>query len=340
MKFAPRACWLMIFLLWMMVPSPGYGQSLCSGWALANRAYYEPLIAEPRAANLAITAIALSDEFPFVVKPGKRAVWDITLGKEIPIWGCESRSSATAFLPPGNWGFGIWLPVSFHLVEDFKDPSAPILNTDYRFSGMVKVQRALENDRFLNFRFQFGHESTHLGDEFSLAASALHPDFERVNVSYEYWEYGISYEWFVNDSHMFKIRHGGIGLLNPSNGFYSNTLLDPSQTVITRSARNFEPYFGFEWTPDSDKGGAWQMFASVDARYKIIYDYHKVNDEAAEDKQWSFNLLVGIRNVQQGFLNKGVPSPFFRFYHGVNPNGQFRTQRDYTLVGVGIHVPL
>jgi hypothetical protein len=31
---------------------------------------------------------------------------------------------------------------------------------------------------------------------------------------------------------------------------------------------------------------------------------------------------------------------FFRVYHGVNPHGQFRNQPNFTLIGVGIHVPV
>lgn len=34
------------------------------------------------------------------------------------------------------------MPISFHMVEDFKDDSSPIINTDYRFSGMIKTQVA------------------------------------------------------------------------------------------------------------------------------------------------------------------------------------------------------
>jgi hypothetical protein len=310
-------------------------------WGLENRGYYDPLIAEPRAAQISITAPGISDEFPFMQKPGRRAVWDVSLGKEIPIVGYETSSGKGKPLGKGKWGIGFWLPVSFHMIEDFKDPSAPILNTDYRFSAMLKAQRGLSTTSRLGFRFQVGHESTHIGDEFALEARRTKPDFERVNVSYEYWEYGISFETDRGKSlHRLVFRHGGIGLLNPQKGFYEAESLEPGGRILPRSAKNFEPSFGFQWYFEKEKIGKFGPFLSIDSRYKTIYDYRKANDAVAEDRQMSFNILFGIRRVQQRFLEKGVPDLFFRYYRGVNPAGQFRSQRDYQLIGFGIYVPL
>ena len=308
------------------------------------------MIAEPRAAIVNLTAVAISDEFPFNLEPGRRRIWDLSLGKEIPLVGGDLGNRDGVILPAkGEWGWGIWLPVGFHMAEDFKDPSVPILNTDYRFAAMFKSQWGLSDPENLDaplsrigFRFQVGHESTHLGDEFSLNARNNHTDFLRVNVSYEYWEYGLSFETDPG-AHTLIFRHGGIGLLRPDQGFYSNTLLetpDPNRPTIFRSVNNFEPSFGFEWKYNEIVLRAFAPFVSADVRHKAIYDYHKTSASAREDKQFSINLLIGIRQPKENYLPSFNPNIYFRFYHGVNPHGQFRSQRDYTLVGVGIQFPL
>jgi hypothetical protein len=319
-----------------------FAQNKIERWALENRGYYNPLIAEPRAANVSIMFLGFSDAVPFVQNPGRRRVWDISLGKEIPIFGIQKGSAKDEPVGAGQWGLGLWIPVSFHMIEDFKDESNPILNTDYRFSGMFKIQKGLTKTSRLGGRIQVGHESTHLGDEFSLAARRTKPDFERINVSYEYWEYGVSFETDRGkdgENHL-TFRHGGIGLLKSDKGYYSDKLLEPDGRRIPRSARNFEPSFGFQWYQEKKRVGGFGPFISVDARYKTVYDYNKPDDRTKEDKQMSYNLMIGLRRVERKFLEKGIPDLFFRYYHGVNPAGQFRSQKNYQLLGFGIYVEL
>ena len=85
----------------------------------------------------------------------------------------------------GAWDCGS--PISFHVIEDFKERRLPIVDTDYRFGFMVKFQRQFEKVG-LGIRFvPWNHESTHLGDEYTILASR-DPAFERINVSYENWD--------------------------------------------------------------------------------------------------------------------------------------------------------
>ena len=320
------------------------GQGL---WGLEDRAYYEPLIAEIRAANVNVLFWGQSDEFSFMQEPGRRRIWDIGLGKEIGLVGYETGEGRDGPFLPGEWGVGVWMPVSFHMVEDFKDESNPIINTDYRFSGMVKTQAALREGLQLGGRFQFGHESTHLGDEFTLGAQK-DPTFQRVNVSYEYWEWGASAEWRLGSApeHHLIARLGGIGLFDDEKGFYSETLLFPEGGTLLPSVRNYETTVGVEWTlnnlTDNDRallGGYWP-FVSVDARHRTVYDYAKPTADIREDSQWSFNLFVGLRPGERDYIQKGLPNFYFRFYHGVNPHGQFRNQPSYSMFGFGLHVPV
>ena len=80
------------------------------------------------------------------------------------------------------------------MIEDFKDDSNPIVDTDYRFGFMTKFQCFCLDTMKLGVRFvPWAHESTHLGDEYTIFAQQ-NPSFERINVSHEDWEYGVSLE--------------------------------------------------------------------------------------------------------------------------------------------------
>ena len=327
----------------------------CSGWAqvqpgmwtFSNRPYFDPLHAEPRAAQTQVLFPAVSTGFPFAVKNGRHMAWDVNLGKELPIFGWETRRIEDVDgVGPGQFGIGVWFPLSFHIVEDMgKDPSNPILNTDYRFGGMVKGQFGLWAKKgpaqrtTAGFRFHFGHESTHIGDEFTLGALREHKDFLRVNVSYEFWDlagslepkFGCDGEWVL------KLRGGMVRVIDQKKGWYSSELLHPypSTRTLLPSKRNYEPYFGLEFGKTSDKPG---LFTSIDLRNRTVYDYAKTNPAASEDAQLSVNWLVGWKQGPpgQGVLGKIRPAYFIRIYHGVNPAGQFRSQRDYTLIGFGV----
>jgi hypothetical protein len=310
-------------------------------WLFRNRGYYDPLIAEPRAAQMHVLALGRSDEVPFVTQPGARRVWDISLGKEIPITGYQNTDVTNRPLGAGRWGVGVWVPISFHMMEDFKDESNPIMNTDYRFAGAGKFQYGLKDNLRIGGKFQVGHESTHLGDEFTVAAERREPGrFLRVNVSYEYWQYGVSLEG-THGLSSWVVRHEGIGLLDGKKGFYSSELLFPDERTITPSTRNFEPGIGlqykFDWeTPDSEE--PWRPFISIDGRKKTVYNYFKAPGQS-DDSQMSWNILAGVYR-RGAFQQSGVPHIYVRWYHGVNPHGQFRSQRNYDLLGIGVHFSL
>jgi hypothetical protein len=300
-------------------------------WAFRDFDWYEPLVAEPRAARIAVN-FGATDEFEYSVEPGRRFAWDIHLGRELPMVSFTSGINPSTF-GAGDWGIGLWAPVSFHMIEDFKDPSAPIINTDYRFGTMLKFRYALAPERYIAVRFvPWAHESTHLGDEFSLTADERFKDFERINVSYEYWEYGIGYE-----TPRYSIRTGG---LQPwgDDGYYSDHLLEPGGRPIPTSHSNFEPSFGGEYRHPHG-GRLWSPFVSAETRYRIIYDYHKPSSDTPEERQWSTTVAAGIRTPPAATLpaRMALTHIYFRFYHGVNPHGQLRNQGDFTMFSAGFN---
>jgi hypothetical protein len=327
-------------------PEGGGTQPLSIEW-LRDRDWFLPAAADPKPAAFTFAFPMLSDEFEFSQEPGRRLAWEVNVGKEIPIVVLENFTPSTTVA--GGWGVGLWTSISFHVLEDFKDPSAPIVNTDYRFSLATikfrRVQRAFGRgpnhaDYFDVKADLYHHESTHLGDEFVIGAQRTLGDaFERINVSYEFFDVAGSYEWRreaeAGGYRRYAVRGGLVGVLPHSNGYYSERTLEVDSRRIARSQRNLEPYVQAEyWAPNGEDGG-WALFASADARHKTIYDYQKAADDVAEDKQWSVNALVGFRTEAEATLS--VKDIYLRFYHGVNPHGQLRNQRDYTTLGFGVN---
>jgi hypothetical protein len=288
--------------------------------------YYDPLKAEPHAARIKILVPAWSSAFPDSLdNTSSRFAWQITLGRELPLVAIASETLNRGRVDEGEFGFGVWLPVAFHMIEDFKDPSAPIVDTDYRFGMMTKFQYGLSDSSQLGIRFvPWAHESTHLGDEYTIGA-ASRPGFERINVSYEYFEYGLSYE----TDHL-TVRHGG---LKPwgEDGYYSNHLLDSDLPSLTVSTKNFEMSFGAEYRFDEWRGRRW--YVSADTRNKLQYAYH-ATPAAPEARQWSTNLQIG-RTLEEDTGDSPLQDYFVQFYYGVNPYGQLRSQRDHWSIGLG-----
>jgi hypothetical protein len=298
-----------------------------------NLPFYDALRAEHHAARNKLLIPAWSKEFPQSENTGRRFAWQVHLGAELPIVAV-STSSIDDRMEPGEWGFGLWTPVSFHMIEDFKDDSNPIVDTDYRFGAMLKFQYGLRDQLRLGIRYvPWAHESTHLGDEYVIIAQrpTLVPPFERINVSYEYQEYGVSFEGqglFKSDDE-WTVRHGGI-IPWGSDGYYSDHLLGSDDPVLTPSRKNYEPSFGVQYLLPPWRGR--QAYVSFDLRDKLVYNYHQSAGNP-ERRQWSWNLHIG-RTLERND-RKALEDYFVQFYRGVNPYGQLRSQADYWSFGFG-----
>ena len=71
-----------------LVTAPGQPAAIERRWRtewFRDRDYFNPLIAEPRAPQIAFTFPAWTPEFQYSVEPGTRLVWEVSLGREIPI---------------------------------------------------------------------------------------------------------------------------------------------------------------------------------------------------------------------------------------------------------------
>jgi hypothetical protein len=319
----------LIVLLW---PLPMAAET--KWWSFEDRRYYEPLIAGVREPHLSALFLAAGEPIEFEVsKDDPRRIWDIDVGGELPILGWESADADHGKVRPGALGVGLWIPLDFHMIEDLSDRSAPIVNNDYRFGGMLKVQYGLAQQRWLAVRLHFGHESTHLGDEFSIVGQRRFPaTFERINVSWEYLDLGLLYER-IDGARFSSLRLGATA--NVRGSYYetdADSITESPRGRVTPSKNRVDPYAGGELRWD-ERLGRWDLYVSGELRWRTVYDYHKRRADAAEDRQASLNLVFGTK------LNgENKASPFLRYYRGVNPHGQFRNQRDYSELGLGIRL--
>lgn len=326
------------------IASAGAQLTETSEWWLRNRPYYDPVVAEQHGANIKAMLGAL-DSYPWAASDGARLGMDISVGKEIPIVGAEHGDGNEQMLP-GEWGAGLWLPVSFHMLWDLRDNSEPIINNDYRFGAMLKAAVGLGSTTQLGVRIiPWAHESTHLGDELVLAArKRLGTRFERINVSYEFWELAASFERNLSDSDVlqgsgirYKIRAGLVGL-HTDYGFYYADPAEVNPATITLSTSRLEPYAEADLQFPVRLGADWQLFLSADVRSRIVYNYHKTDPAAAEDRQISIDAAVGFSRTNEKRGEKGHPDLYIRLYHGVNPHGQLRSQRDFWMAGIGLNI--
>jgi len=319
----------LFLILW---PLPALAET--KWWSFEDRRYYEPLIAGVREPHLSALALAAGKPIEFEVSDDDpRMIWDIDVGGELPIVGWESADSDHGRVPPHTVGFGLWVPIDFHMIEDLSDPSGPVVNNDYRFGGMLKVQYGLARQQWLAARLHFGHESTHLGDEFSIVGQRrFRTTFERINVSWEYVDAGVLYERV--DGTRFSSLRGGV-TANVKASYYATdagSITQSARGPVTPSKNRLDPYFGSDvrW---EEAIGRWDLYLSGELRWRTVYDYHKRRPDAAEDRQASVNLIAGIK---LNGINKA--SPFLRYYRGVNPHGQFRNQKNYSELGLGVRL--
>lgn len=325
----------MRFLTLLLVLWPYPVSAQAQWWSFEDRRYYEPLIAGVREPHLSALFLAVGDPMEFQVSnDDPRMIWDIDVGGELPVVGWESDATESGRVPTDEFGVGLWIFLDFHMIEDLSDRSGPIVNNDYRFGGMFKAQHGLSTDEWLAARLQFGHESTHLGDEFSIVGQREFPTtFERINVSWEYVDLGVLYER-LRSGRVTALRGGVTANLRSS--YYStdaDSITESPRGPVTPSKNRFDPYLGADILWEEVLAGSWDVYLSGELRWRTVYDYHKQDPEDSEDRQASLNLIVGTK-----VNGEYRASPFLRFYHGANPHGQFRNQKDYSELGIGLRL--
>jgi hypothetical protein len=318
----------------LLLASAWNAEAAVQRWWFDDRRYYEPLIAGVREPHLSALAFGHGTKMSFQVSDADpRSIWDIDVGGELPIAGLEWGETKNGRVEGGGFGIGLWIPIDFHMISDHDDRSGPIVNNDYRFGGMVKAQYGLTAMRAVATRLHVGHESTHLGDEFSIVGQRSFRDsFERINVSWEYADLGALYE-DIGAKFPFSVRAGATYNLRGS--YYEvgpDSITESRVGPVVPSHNRCDPYAGID-VKKEEAIGRWDVYASAEMRWRTVYDYHRASRDIGEERQMSWNLILGTK---LNGTNKA--SPFVRLYRGVNPHGQFRNQKDYSELGIGIRL--
>jgi hypothetical protein len=325
-------------------------------WFFKRYDYYRPLVAEIRAATTRIEPLGFIRDYQYA-RPNRaldelRMAMDLSLGKEIPLWGFN-LTNRTNHQPVG--GVGLYLPISFHVLWDISDSvTAPIVDTDYRFAyGMLKGRYYLKTHSqqkasYLSFRLiPYGHESTHLGDEVTLYGFNQFSNFYRINISYEYWELGLSHTRQAKESNQeITFRVGAAGLWNRSKGFYSVDPREIRNATIYPSKRFMEYNLGLQLThvykkaftlsSNASRKARWYDFLSVECRNRVLLDYEKMAPNQLEKRVWCVNAVYGWTFETAREANPMNVKLYFRYYYGLNPFGQLRNQYDWWIASLGL----
>lgn len=283
---------------------------------------------------------------------------ETTVGGEIPLYYYKS--------PDSKHSLSVSIPISFSVWFDFTENiTAPILNTDYRFAPLeFNYSRDFESEHFKNLTLKFipfFHESTHIGDELTIARMNDSLAVTRVNVSYETFNLSLLLndpKDMITKNHSFKL--GARFLINPDKGWYSISSFDGDTSLFSISPDyeeegrvstkySLESFFQYQYqNPETKLAFKNTMFTvSLDQSLRVKYGYaFELPEDLGNDKLirsisseeelvYSGNLLVGWQflNTEKKRSGLGV---YLRAYMGLNYHGQFRNIPIYKFYGCSI----
>lgn len=255
-------------------------------------------------------------------------------------------------------GKSAWWSVSFPLYAniwiDFTEPiTGPVLNTDFRYS-LFEINYVQEiNWKFVkNFAVKwipFSHESTHIGDELTIYRSINDFPIVRVDVSYESTEFMLSLNDPAGSSGTnYAFRMGSRILLTPRLGYYRMSSYEGNTSKLNKSRKWFEYYFQYQFQHPigSINGNPLQFVVSSELRNRIQYGYPYYMDdperkagliemEVREQRRWCYNGYAGLALPLSEKTGTRI-GLYLRYYHGINPHGQFRNIPSYQFAGLSL----
>jgi len=253
------------------------------------------------------------------------------LGYDLNIFSFSNNKSKFAFsLPAGTTT----------LTDMFEEKTAPVINTDYWFGTQIKfITYPFRQNKYLknisaNLQPLF-HESTHLGDEFSLHGFEEVPNFKRINISYEAWDLSVT----LNDpdtlkENMLSFKAGIQNLWTIKDGYYFTDSLEVKGANIPKSTKISEFYFvvNYQRTKGFLASKKWLNVFSAEARNRVQFSY---DENIAEARAWGVNMYFGwvYKKSNKSFHNVGF---FIRHYQGINPHGQFRNNNNFKFTGLSV----
>ncbi len=270
------------------------------------------------------------DENYYLSDYANRPFFEVHLGTELPVYYLLNKQKDFKFSISGYIG-------NILLIDMFEETTAPVINTDYFFGLKAAAVKYIDNPYIRNIGLKLVpifHESTHIGDEFSIHGYNDLPGFRRVNVSYEAWEIAA----VINDpdtikSNLFSAKVGFHGLWNTAKGYYTTDSLEAKNVMAPPSEKNYEYYLqlNLQRTKGFLSSERWMNIVSVEANNRLNFSY---DGAVKETRSWNINLYVGWKYIsEKSGHNVGF---FFRYYAGIMPYGQFRNTGGYRYAGLSV----
>jgi hypothetical protein len=328
-----------------------FASSLCAQkldsrqiYFLEDYQYFKPMIANLRTSQNHIrTYLADAVAFSNSTSDGIHWFFDPGFGGYFPFVGWTFASVDDESVPLRNPGLALFLDGSAHLLLDVHTVSFDVMNTDYRIGGglAMRVPRA----SFLSVRLRIFHESTHIGDEYTLHASRQ-PGFRRYNVSYEageaflaidhheVWDEAIKPPGLNKPLISYLRAYAGVRRQDKLSYDGFTGTFETSEQVTLASKNDYQ--FGAEiyfrgWLPPEKRpsaSGCSKFFAFQ--HLVLAADFNRENKYSIDNPSriWSTNIVLGLVYGENfGLTKKGTVRWQLNYYSGVNPHGQFRTER-------------
>lgn len=315
----------------LLIPFNFYGQDISF---FKNVAFCKPFISDIRSPVMKLEIGFLNKISPYYYNENvnNRPFIESHLGYDLNIFSISNGKSKFAISFPGG---------SSTLTDMFEENTAPVINTDYWFGSQIKYiiypfKNSDQQIKNISLKLQpIFHESTHLGDEFVLHGYHNIPEFKRINISYEAWALSVT----LNDpdtikGNLLSFNAGIQNLWTIKDGYYFADSLEVKGEDIAESQRTFEYHFLINYKRSqgflcSEKCNS---IISLQVQNRIRFNYE---NPAQEKRVWSINAYFGwVHKISDlPFNNIGF---FIRYYHGINPHGQFRNIDNFNFSGIGI----
>jgi hypothetical protein len=266
----------------------------------------------------------------------KHLFFDASLGEYFPLIGLNFGPVEPLRTP----GLVFFVDAAAHLLLDWQTASSDAINTDYRIGAGVAFRAP--RLRSLAARYRYFHESTHLGDEYTLYASQ-DTAFRRYNVSYEAHELFVAIDRYRAEDSLsggldralpYARVYGALRQLDTDlyDGFTG--LYAPAAPIQLSS--KYEAQFGGEvyfrgWpSPMTRPSDTWISRLFAPQHFLLGADLKRQDQygTATAHRSWSSNVVFGIVYGQAlGTTSEPTVRWELNWYNGINPHGQFRSER-------------
>jgi hypothetical protein len=231
---------------------------------------------------------------------------------------------------------------SFNLLLDaLETTTSMVINTDYWMGLELRCllyHHSIEKTGLRNIGLvlvPLYHESTHVGDEYTIEGLQKSDEFYRVNVSYEAWKLSL----IINDPDTLKgnILSARIGIQSvwfAKDGYYQYDILETSGQELLPSQRIFSYWVQLNWRRTQGLVASKEIHQinSLEIHNRVKFGYFP---DDPERRVWNFNAYLGWEYQSDNERKVGA---YLHAYYGINPHGQFRYIDNFYFLGLAFTV--